>query len=110
MNHTLAQLGAHLTLTASPSPVLRAAGSGIVGLSNEVYIIIAVVGGTAALGLGILIGLRNSWKMGIGAGIGAFFGGVIFSLLIANAVGIRDMGTHELEQRGVVPQQGYYGR
>ena len=110
MTDTLAQLSAHITLTGSPLAGLQAAGGGIIGLSNEVYTIIAIVGGTAALATGIILGLRYSWRMGIGTGIAVFFGGVVFSILIANAVGFRDLGNQELEQRGVVPQQSYYGR
>ena len=75
------------------------AASGLMGMGQELYMLIAGLGGLGALGAGILISLRTSFKMGFGAGIAAFFMGVLLSVCILNAVGFRDMGVHELRDR-----------
>ncbi|KWX19572.1 hypothetical protein AFM11_35120 [Mycolicibacterium wolinskyi] len=80
------------------------AAGGIVGLGQEMFTYVVILGGLAAMALGIIVGLRASWKVGIGAGIAAFFGGILFSVLIYNAVAFRDMGVQELrDQTGYSP-------
>jgi hypothetical protein len=83
------------------------AAQGIVGMSQELYSMVVIVGGLAAMALGILVGLRNGWKQGIGSAIGAVVGGIILSLIIANAAGLQESGNQELKDRGVV---SVYGR
>ena len=110
MNLTVAGLAAHSTALATQTITLHAAAD-IVSMSHEIYYLIAAVCGTAAMATGMIVGLRKAWKVGIGAGIAMFFGGVAFSILIANAVGIRDIGNNELENRtGIHQQSSYYGR
>ncbi len=83
-----------------------ASGQGIVGMSQEIFSIIVVVGGLAALGLGIVVGLKKGYQQGIGAAIGAVVGGIILSLIIGNIAGFRDSGSQELKQRGIVSVYG----
>ncbi|QZH69458.1 MULTISPECIES: hypothetical protein [Mycolicibacterium] len=77
---------------------VQAAG-GIIGLGQEMFSYVVILGGLGAMALGIIIGLRTSWKVGIGAGIATFFGGILFSVLIYNAVAFRDMGVQEVRDR-----------
>lgn len=86
------------------------AAADLISISHQIYYVAAGVGGTFALVTGIFVGLRNSWRHGIGAGIGAFFMGVFFSILIANAVGVRDIGTNEIEQRTGIHNNTPYGQ
>ena len=86
------------------------AADDLVSLSHQVYYISAAVGGTFALVIGIWIGLKNSVSRGIGAGIAAFCGGLLFSILIMNAVGFRDMGNSEVQQRTGVHNSSPYGQ
>ena len=83
------------------------AAQGIVGMSQELFSIVVVVGGMAAMALGIAVGLKNGFKQGIGSAIGAVVGGIILSLIIANVAGFQESGNQELEQRGIV---SVYGR
>lgn len=80
---------------------------GIVGMSQELFSIVVIVGGMAALALGIAVGLKNGFKQGIGSAIGAVVGGIILSLIVANVAGFQEAGNQELEQRGIV---SVYGR
>lgn len=80
---------------------------GIVGMSQEIFSIVVIVGGLAAMCLGIAVGLRNGFKQGIGSAIGAVVGGIILSLIIANVAGFQESGNQELQQRGIV---SVYGR
>jgi hypothetical protein len=82
------------------------AAQGIVGMSQEIFSIVVVVGGLAAMALGIAVGLRNGFKQGIGSAIGAVVGGIILSLIIANVAGFQQSGNQELEQRGIVSVYG----
>ena len=70
----------------------------IISASHHVYYIIAGVSATAALAIAIVRGLHHWWRKGAGAGIGTFFGFVFFSILIVNAVGIRDWGNTEFQK------------
>jgi hypothetical protein len=80
------------------------AASGLMGMGEELYWLIAGLGGFGALAAGIIISLRTSFKMGFGSGIAAFFMGVILSVCILNAVGFRDIGVQELhEKTGYTP-------
>ena len=83
------------------------ASQGIIGMSQELFSIVVIVGGMAAMALGIAVGLRNGWKQGIGSAIGAVVGGIILSLVIANAAGFQESGNQELKQRGIVPNSVY---
>lgn len=85
------------------------AAKGIVGMSQELFTMLVIVGGFAAMGLGIFVGLRNGWKQGIGSAIGGVVGGIVLSIIIANAAGLQQSGNKELHDRGVVPNQ-VYGR
>ena len=96
-----------MALMGTDTTVLAA--QGIVGMSQELYSMLVIVGGLAALALGIAVGLRNGWKQGIGSAIGAVVGGVVLSLVIANAAGFQKSGNEELKQRGIVPNS-VYGR
>ena len=71
---------------ASNTTVLAA--QGIVGMSQELFSIVVVVGGMAAMALGIAVGLKNGFKQGIGSAIGAVVGGIILSLIIANVAAL----------------------
>lgn len=82
------------------------AAQGIVGMSQELFSIVVVVGGMAAMALGIAVGLRNGFKQGIGSAIGAVVGGIILSLIIANVAGFQQSGNQELEKRGIVSVYG----
>jgi Na+/H+-translocating membrane pyrophosphatase len=87
------------------------AAQGIVGMSQEMFSMVVIVGGFASLALGIVVGLRKGWKEGLGSAIGAVVGGIVLSLVIANAAGFRESANQELKDRGVVPPQGsIYGR
>ena len=83
------------------------AAQGIIGMSQELFSMVVVVGGMAAMALGIFVGLRNGWQKGIGAAIGAVVGGIVLSLVIANAAGFQESGNQELKQRGIVPNSVY---
>ncbi|KUH91811.1 hypothetical protein AU187_04085 [Mycobacterium sp. IS-1556] len=76
------------------------------GMSQEIFSIVVVVGGLAAMALGIAVGLRNGFKQGIGSAIGAVVGGIILSLIIANVAGFQQSGNQELQQRGIVSVYG----
>jgi hypothetical protein len=82
------------------------AAQGIVGMSQELFSIVVIVGGMAAMALGIAVGLRNGLKQGIGSAIGAVVGGIILSLIIANVAGFQKSGNEELKQRGIVSVYG----
>lgn len=86
------------------------AASGLMGMGQEIYMLIAGLGGLAALAAGILLSLKTSFRMGFGAGIAAFFMGVALSVCILNAVGFRDMGVHELRDRTGYSPGIYSGR
>jgi hypothetical protein len=92
---------------ASNTTVLAA--QGIVGMSQELFSIVVIVGSMAAMALGIGVGLRSGWQKGIGAAIGGVVGGIALSLIIANAAGFQQSGNQELEQRGIVSNT-VYGR
>lgn len=83
------------------------AAQGIIGMSQELFTMLVIVGGMAGMALGILVGLRNGWKQGIGSAIAGVVGGIVLSLFIVNAAGLRDSGNQELKDRGVVPNQVY---
>lgn len=83
------------------------AAQGIVGMSQEIFSIVVVVGGLAAMALGIAVGLRNGFKQGIGSAIAAVVGGIILSLIIANVAGFQQSGNQELQQRGIVSVYGH---
>lgn len=82
------------------------AAQGIVGISEELFSVLVVVGGMAAMALGIFVGLRNGWKHGIGSAIGAVVGGIVLSLVIANVAGFQESGNRELQERGIVSVYG----
>ena len=87
------------------STTVLAAG-GIVGMSQELFTMVVVVGGLAAMALGIVIGLKRGFKEGIGAAIGTVVGGIVLSLIIANVAGFQKSGNEELKQRGIVSVYG----
>lgn len=78
---------------------ILAAASGLESMGQQFYLLAAALGGFGSLGLAIYLSLKNAVKIGIGAGIAAFFGGIALSVLIANAVGIHDAGTKEFHDR-----------
>jgi threonine/homoserine/homoserine lactone efflux protein len=82
------------------------AAQGIVGMSQELFSIVVVVGGLAAMALGIGVGLKKGFREGIGAAIGAVVGGIVLSLIIANVAGFQKSGNEELQQRGIVSVYG----
>jgi hypothetical protein len=86
------------------------AASGLMGMGQEVYMLVAGLGGLGALAIGILVSLQTSVRRGFGAGIAAFFMGVALSVFILNAVGFRDMGVHEIRDRTGYSPGMYSGR
>lgn len=96
-----------MELSSTDTTVLAA--QGIIGMSQELFSMVVVVGGLAAMALGIFVGLRNGWKQGVGSAIGAVVGGIVLSLVIANAAGFQESSNEELKQRGIVPNS-VYGR
>ena len=86
------------------------AADDIIAMSHQVYFISAAVGATFALVIGIWRGLKDSVGRGIGAGIAAFFGGLVFSILIMNAVGLRDVGNSEVQQRTGIHNSSPYAQ
>ncbi|NTY62544.1 hypothetical protein [Mycolicibacterium sphagni] len=83
------------------------ASQGIVGMSQELFKMVVIVGTLAAMALGIFLAFRAGVKQGIGAAIGAVVGGIILSLIVANVAGFQESGNQELQQRGIV---SVYGR
>lgn len=86
------------------------AASGLMGMGQEMYLLIAGLGGLGALAAGILVSLKTAVKLGFGAAIAVFFMGVGLSVCILNAVGFRDMGVHELRDRTGYSPGIYSGR
>lgn len=84
------------------------AAQGIVGMAQELFKMVVIVGTIGAMALGIFLAFRAGVKQGIGAAIGAVVGGIILSLIIANAAGFQESGNQELQERGVVVSP--YGR
>ncbi|AFM20622.1 hypothetical protein Mycch_6022 (plasmid) [Mycolicibacterium chubuense NBB4] len=83
------------------------ASQGIIGMSQELFKMVVIVGTLAAMALGIYLAFRAGVKQGIGAAIGAVVGGIILSLIVANVAGFQESGNQELQQRGIV---SVYGR
>ncbi|MBU8841269.1 DUF3482 domain-containing protein [Mycolicibacterium goodii] len=83
------------------------AAQGIIGMSQELFGMVVVVGALAGLALGIGVGLKNGWRNGMGSAIGGVIGGVVLSIVISIAAGLAASGKQELEQRGVVPHSVY---
>ena len=74
------------------------AASDIVSSSHTLYLVLASVGVSAALATAIVKGLKQTWKVGVGAGIGAFFGCIALAIGIANAVGLFSIGDNEFQK------------
>lgn len=97
-----------MDLSTTHTTVLAA--QGIIGMTQELFSMLVIVGTMAGMALGIAVGLKNGWKQGIGSAIGGVVGGIVLSLVIANAAGFQQSGNEELQQRGVVPNSSVYGQ
>jgi hypothetical protein len=83
------------------------AARGIEAMAQEILMLTVAVGVVIAIVIGIIVGIIKSVKAGVGAGIAAVVLGIIFSIVIGNAAGFRDVGTQELQDRGIVPRTTY---
>ena len=91
-------------------PPNLAAGD-IVSMSHQLYYMVAAVAGVAFIAGGIIKALHTQHKIGTGAAIAAFIGGLVLSIMVGSAISLRDIGANELEKRtGIHQQSGYYGR
>lgn len=97
-----------MDLSTTHTTVLAA--QGIIGMSQELFSMLVIVGSMAGMALGIAVGLKNGWRQGLGSAIGGVVGGIVLSLVIANAAGFQESGNQELKQRGVVPNSSVYGQ
>lgn len=87
------------------------AGADIVSMSHQLYYAVAAVAGVAFIAGGIIKALHTQHKIGTGAAIAAFIGGLVLSIMVGSAISLRDVGANELEKRtGIHQQSGYYGR
>jgi hypothetical protein len=98
-----------MTMPAKPTTVQAAAD--IVSMSHELYYVVAAVAGVAFIAGGIVKALHKQHKIGTGAAIAAFVGGLVLSIMVGSAISLRDIGANELDKRtGIHQESGYYGR
>ena len=96
-------------MPAKPTTVQAAAD--IVSMSHELYYVVAAVAGVAFIAGGIVKALHKQHKIGTGAAIAAFVGGLVLSIMVGSAISLRDIGANELDKRtGIHQESGYYGR
>jgi membrane associated rhomboid family serine protease len=87
------------------------AAADIVSMSHQLYYVVAAVAGVAFIAGGIIKALHKQHKIGTGAAIAAFIGGLVLSIMVGSAISLRDIGANELEKRtGIHQQSGYYGQ
>ncbi len=87
------------------------AATDIVSMSHQLYYMVAAVAGVAFIAGGIIKALHKQHKIGTGAAIAAFIGGLVLSIMVGSAISLRDIGANELDKRtGIHQESGYYGQ
>lgn len=91
-----------------PTPL---AAADIISMSHQLYYMVAAVAGVAFIAGGIIKALHKQHKIGTGAAIAAFIGGLVLSIMVGSAISLRDIGANELDKRtGIHQESGYYGQ
>ncbi|HME48091.1 hypothetical protein [Mycobacterium sp.] len=92
-------------------PITLHAAADIVSISHELYYVVAAVAGVAFIAGGIIKALHKQHKIGTGAAVAAFIGGLVLSIMVGSAISLRDIGANELDKRtGIHQESGYYGQ
>lgn len=92
-------------------PITLHAAADIVSISHQLYYVVAAVAGVAFIAGGIIKALHKQHKIGTGAAVAAFIGGLVLSIMVGSAISLRDIGANELDKRtGIHQESGYYGQ
>jgi len=92
-------------------PITLHAAADIVSISHQLYYVVAAVAGVAFIAGGIIKAVHKQHKIGTGAAIAAFIGGLVLSIMVGSAISLRDIGANELDKRtGIHQESGYYGQ